>query len=73
MEKKNVYIEQAGEIAKLSYERGVDWSVALSMWEGEHPYVGEDKDEQMREFLLYVKDRRYDAEGNDVTPDGEKK
>ena len=65
----NYYIRNVGRIAQLSYKRGVDWSVAVDLFDEENGGVQCDESQigALRgEFYTYVRDRRYDEEGNEI-------
>ena len=66
--KKNIYIENVKDIAKLGANRGVDWNVALDMYDKEQGNYGKiadgDRDAQRKEFLKYVAGKKFDKDGN---------
>ena len=67
---KNIYIENVKEIAKLGAQRGVDWNVALDMYDKEQGNYGKiadgERNAQLKEFLDYVAGKKFDKDGNYV-------
>ena len=62
------YIENIKDIVKLAYARGVDMSTALAMYiaEGDGGLSPEDEKAAEAEYFSFIKDKRFDAEGNIV-------
>lgn len=67
---KNIYMENVKEIAKLGAQRGVDWNVALDMYDKEQGNYGKipdgERDVQRKQFLKYVAGKKFDKDGNYV-------
>ena len=65
----NYYVKNIREIVKLSNERNVDWSVAVSMYDNEHGVPFEDPKEigkARAEFYEYIEGKRFDRFGNEL-------
>jgi len=67
MASSNPFINNIGNIAKISYRDDVDWGTALSIWASETGLNMQTLGDKVSEFSNYVKGKVYDSSGNLVS------